>query len=121
MSVLSIDLGCQCDACSSTFNVRVQREAFDEAKLEKPEAYVEELVRSGFSNSFRYKVRGKQTIDREFIAPTVQGGLLLCERCSKLIDDKFEEEPTEAQILEALRSTVQGDILGDDDDDDPDY
>lgn len=103
MGVVRVDVLCMCDGCAERFGVEVERAAtlldYDDF-----DALVAETIRDGTAG-YKWGVRGKATVDRMPLAyqPTIQGGMMLCDACSKKCDDApIEGALTKEQVLKVL-------------------
>jgi hypothetical protein len=110
MAVVRVDALCQCEGCDKRFGVEL--ELADDFKGDFEEM-TRERIRNGDGTYYVLGVRGKHTVDRFPLGywPTIQGGLMLCDECSRKCDDvpKRETEAlTKAEVLKALQ-LVEGD------------
>lgn len=102
MAVVRVDALCECDGCQKRFGVELElvwqtSNGFD--------YMVREEVRSGQGTYYTWGVRGKATVDRFPLShqPTIQGGFLLCDVCSKKCDDlPIKGDLTREQVLATL-------------------
>lgn len=109
MSVVRIDCLCECDACAKRFGVEVEL-----ATKLKDGVYIdfEDLVRDtvrGVGGGYTWGVRGKSTVDRMALSYscTVQGGMLLCDVCSKKCDEvPVDRNLTIAEVRRCLNLDV---------------
>ena len=111
MGVVRVDVLCMCDGCQERFGVEVERgetlRDYDDF-----DALVTETIRNGTAG-YKWAVRGKSTVDRVSLTypPTFQGGLILCDACSRKCDAlPIEGALTKAQVLGALDLPIENDI-----------
>jgi len=105
MPAVRIDALCECEGCSKRFGVELELATDFGGELADFEELVRETITGGDATSYTWGVRGKSTVDRLPLAyqPTIQGGLMLCDRCSELCDDlPIEGNLTRAQVEKAL-------------------
>lgn len=105
MGLARIDALCQCDGCGERFGVEIEER--DLTDFQDMEELVLEEVRGGLAGCYKWGVRGKQTVDRISLSygATVQGGLLLCDKCSKACDELEigeDRDLTEAEVRNVL-------------------
>lgn len=102
MSVLRIDARCECDFCHKPFIVEIEPNETIQA-FSDMEAIVRKAILAG-EKGYTYGVRGQKTIDRfHFDYPvTIQGGLMLCDECSKICDQIDSVDVTKEQVEQAL-------------------
>lgn len=106
MPVVRIDALCQCEACSKRFGVELElAEDLKGGSHEDFESLVRDTILGGNATVYTWGVRGKSTVDRLSLdgLPSIQGDLLLCDRCTKICDDlPIEGALTRAQVEKAL-------------------
>jgi hypothetical protein len=102
MPVVRMDALCECEGCGKRFGIEVDLASPTHGDFD---ALVRELVLSGQTTHYTWGVRGKATVDRLPLPyqPTVQGGLLLCDVCSKICDEfPVRGDLTLEQVYKAL-------------------
>ncbi len=88
MGVVRIDALCMCDGCAKRFGIEIEvAEVLKDH--EDFEHLARETIRGGQLTSYTWGVRGKQTVERFPLSchPTIQGGYMLCDVCTKTCDD----------------------------------
>lgn len=103
MGVVRVDVLCMCDGCAERFGIEVERAAVLK-DYDDFDALAVETIKSGTAG-YKWGVRGKATVDRLPLTyqPTIQGGLMLCDVCSKKCDDlPLEGNLTRAEVNKAL-------------------
>jgi len=104
--VVRIDALCECEACSKRFGVELEvAQPLKDGIHTDFENFVRDTINGGQANFYTWGVRGKITVDRLPLTyrPTIQAGLLLCDRCSKICDNMpIEGALTRAQVEKAL-------------------
>lgn len=106
MGVVRVDLLCECEygPCGKRFGVEVDL-AINPRDHVDFESMVREVVNDGCTTAYTWGVRGKMTVDRFSLIHqvTIQGGMLLCDNCSKKCDDyPVEGNLTPSQVARAL-------------------
>ena len=104
MPVVRMDALCECEACSKRFGIEIEL-ATETSEFEDFEDIVRAAIKEGNTTHYVWGVRGKATVDRLPLPyrPTIQGDLMLCDRCSKICDDlPIEGALTRAQVEKAL-------------------
>lgn len=87
MSILNVKATIQCDGCNEQFTVDLDRAKMLTVSIDD---YVWEIVAD--SNG-------------AMVGPSVQGSHLLCEKCTKFIDNVYDDDdnpPTYDQVAAAL-------------------
>lgn len=106
MPVVRIDALCQCEACSKRFGIELElAEDLKGGRHEDFATLVRDTILGGNATVYTWGVRGRATVDRLPLdgQPTIQGDLMLCDRCTKICDDlPIEGELTRAQVEKAL-------------------
>lgn len=106
MPVVRIDALCQCEACNKRFGVELElAEDLKAGIYADYEALVRDTINGGNATVYTWGVRGKNTVDRIGLTgqPTIQGDLMLCDRCTKICDElPIEGALTRAQVEKAL-------------------
>ncbi len=88
MSIIHVMATIRCDGCNDPFVLRLDRAAKPEGTIDD---YVEELVRGP---NYEHGIH-----------TSIQGSHLLCVKCTKFIDDKFDDDQAQLtydQVCEAL-------------------
>lgn len=105
MGVVRIDALCMCDGCAKRFGIELDiAEEIGGSDHLDFESLAHETIKNGTAG-YIWGVRGKATVDRLPLSyqPTIQGGLMLCDICSKACDDlPIEGNLTRAQVNRAL-------------------
>ncbi len=106
MPVVRIDALCQCEGCSKRFGIELElAEDLKDGEHADFEALVRDTINGGNTTSYTWGVRGKATVDRHPLTgpPTIQGDLMLCDRCTKICDAlPIDGALTRAQVEKAL-------------------
>lgn len=102
MSVVRVDILCECDGCQKRFGI----EADIGRDLDWPdfEALAREELLNG-REGYTWGVRGKSTVERFPLTgwPTVQADLMLCDECTRKCDDlPIDRDLTRAEVNQAL-------------------
>ena len=104
MGVVRIDVLCMCDGCAERFGVELDM-ATDLKDYADVEEWTRDTIRGGNATCYKWGVRGKHTVDRLPLtySTTIQGGLMLCDVCSKKCDDvPIDSDLTRAQVDRVL-------------------
>ena len=103
MGVVRVEVVCECDGCGKRFGVEL--ETSEDLQLYKDfEQLTRQVIKDGAAG-YEWHVRGKHTIDRISLnyQPTIQGGMMLCDVCSKKCDAlPIDVNLTEQQVIEAI-------------------
>ena len=106
MGVVRLDVLCMCDGCAERFGVELEiatdLKGGDYADVEE---WTRDTIRGGNATCYKWGVRGKHTVDRLPLtySTTIQGGLMLCDACSKKCDElPIEGDLTLAQVNRVL-------------------
>lgn len=107
MTILRVDVLCECEGCQKVFGIEVDHADIDQIGQVYPnlEAALRDSVLGGNPTCYTWGVRGKHTVDRLPLTHqvTIQGGLLLCDECSKACDDlPIEGSLTREQVDEVI-------------------
>ena len=122
MPLEGIDARVICDGCGKKFFVELD---MTDNPGSSPEDWVRETIRGGQSPGYVWGVRGKHTLDRFQLDynVTVQGGLMLCDECSKKCDDAPIEGNLSVDEVKAVlglitdEDFIEAELLDEDEDD----
>jgi hypothetical protein len=120
MPIARIDILCECENphCAKRFGVELDTGTFLIVKPQRDflgdvvEGMVHEAIRAGNGTYYTWAVRGKATVDRTSLSgsPSIQGGLMLCDECTKKCDAvPVEGNLTKDQVERALRMGLEDD------------
>lgn len=104
MGVVRIDALCMCDGCAKRFGIELEVSE-DLRSYDDFEQFARASIRGGQCTSYTWGVRGKSTVDRFSLSgePTIQGGYMLCDVCTKKCDDlPIEGDLTRIQVENVL-------------------
>ena len=105
MSVVRVDALCECDGCQKRFGVELDLNSKMNETFPDFESLAREEILGGQANYYVWGVRGKATVDRLSLKgfPTIQGGLMLCDDCTKKCDAlPIERDLTLYEVQAAL-------------------
>ena len=104
MGVVRLDVLCMCEGCAERFGVELDLATELDDYLDVEE-WTRDTILGGNATCYKWGVRGKHTVDRMPLTyqATIQGGLMLCDVCSKKCDDlPTEGGLTRAQVYHVL-------------------
>ena len=107
MPAVRIDALCACEGCDKRFGVELELAADlkEDGSFSDFESMVRDTILGGQANCYTWGVRGKATVDRLSLDrhPTIQGGYMLCDICTKKCDDlPIEGDLTKKQVEKTL-------------------
>lgn len=105
MSVARVDVLCECDGCQKRFGIELDLAEELGSYAKDFEELARETIRGGQCDCYTWGVRGKATVERYPLSgrPTIQGGYMLCDVCTKKCDAlPIDEDLTRVQVESAL-------------------